>query len=220
MQNNLSFRFEAIIFDIDGTLASTNRLIFASFNYVMKKYANKTLTDEEIIALFGPPEDIILKQYFNSKYEVVRKDYYDFYRRNHDSMVTRFKGMETLVTELSEQNMNLGIFTGKGRDSSLITLSWLGIHNCFDMIVTGDDVQNHKPSGEGITKLLNKFDVAASNSLMIGDAPSDITAAREAGCKVAVCLWDSYAKEKIVEMKPDYVLDTIDRLKSVLIKSK
>jgi len=54
-------KFEGIIFDIDGTLTSTNELIFASFNHVASKYLNKKLTNEEIISLFGPPEDTILK---------------------------------------------------------------------------------------------------------------------------------------------------------------
>jgi len=52
-------KFEGIIFDIDGTLTSTNELIFASFNHVATKYLNKKLTNEEIISLFGPPEDTI-----------------------------------------------------------------------------------------------------------------------------------------------------------------
>ena len=49
--------FDGFIFDIDGTLTSTNQLIFDSFNFIAKKYLDKTFTDEEIIAMFGPPED-------------------------------------------------------------------------------------------------------------------------------------------------------------------
>ena len=31
-------KFKGIIFDIDGTLTSTNELIFASFNHITEKY--------------------------------------------------------------------------------------------------------------------------------------------------------------------------------------
>jgi phosphoglycolate phosphatase-like HAD superfamily hydrolase len=34
-------KFTGIIFDIDGTLTSTNELIYASFNHIAKKYLHK-----------------------------------------------------------------------------------------------------------------------------------------------------------------------------------
>lgn len=52
--------FKGIIFDIDGTLTSTNELIFNSFNHIFHKYFNKLLTHDEIISLFGPTEDEII----------------------------------------------------------------------------------------------------------------------------------------------------------------
>jgi len=58
--NNL---FDGFIFDIDGTLTSTNQLIFDSFNFIAKKYLNRAFTDEEIVAMFGPAEDVILKEW-------------------------------------------------------------------------------------------------------------------------------------------------------------
>lgn len=46
-----------LIFDMDGTLTRTNQLIIASFNHVAEKYFGIRLSPEEIIALFGPPEE-------------------------------------------------------------------------------------------------------------------------------------------------------------------
>ena len=69
-------KFKGYIFDIDGTITATNDLIFATFNHVADKYLNKSLTNSEIIALFGPTEDVILKDWMGSKYEEARKDYY------------------------------------------------------------------------------------------------------------------------------------------------
>jgi phosphoglycolate phosphatase-like HAD superfamily hydrolase len=43
---------------------------------------------------------------------------------------------------------------------------------------------------------------------MIGDAPADIIAARSAGVKIASVVWDSYAKEKVLEMKSDWVFES------------
>jgi pyrophosphatase PpaX len=216
MTKNTKCKFDAVIFDIDGTLASTNRLIFASFNYVMDKYSGKTLTDEEIIGLFGPPEDVILKEFFNSKYELVREDYYKFYKDNHELMVKRFDTMHSLLNELNKTGIPMGVFTGKGLTSSLITLKMLNMDRYFNNIITGDDVNNYKPSGEGIKTLMNEFNVEGLKTLMIGDAPSDILAARDAGCLIASCTWDSYAEEQLIKMKPDFLVNNIHELAKIL----
>ncbi|HEY6950888.1 MAG TPA: HAD-IA family hydrolase, partial [Bacteroidota bacterium] len=79
-------------------------------------------------------------------------------------------------------------------------------------IVTGNDVVNHKPSSEGIRKIMKHFSLKPDETLMIGDGVSDIKAAREAGVKVGVVLWDSYAGEKVHAMEKDFSFHTVAEL--------
>lgn len=209
--------YKAIIFDIDGTLTFTNRLIFDSFNHITEKYLGKRLSDEEIIALFGPTEDVILKQMFPDKYEEVRKDYYEYYNNNHD-IAQLYKGMKELLLDLKKEDIILGIFTGKGRTSSLITLNFLGIRELFDMIVTGDDVKNHKPSPEGILKFVETFNLNPAEVLMIGDAPSDIIASKEAGVEIASVVWDSYSENEVRKLNSKNIFHTVDELRNYIFK--
>jgi len=60
-------KYDGVIFDIDGTLTSTNELIFSTFNHITKKYLNKSLTNEEVVSLFGPTEDKIIEDWFGDK---------------------------------------------------------------------------------------------------------------------------------------------------------
>lgn len=52
---------------------------------------------------------------------------------------------------------------------------------------------------------------------MIGDAIADIKAARKAGIKIASVVWDSYAKEEIMNLGSDYVFNTVEELKEHLL---
>ncbi|GMU97063.1 MAG: HAD family hydrolase [Ignavibacterium album] len=208
-------RFKAIIFDIDGTLTFTNQLIFDTFNYISEKYLNKRFKDEEIIALFGPTEDVILKQMFPHNFEKVREDYYEYYHRNHE-IAQLYDGIKELLIDLKNAGVILGIFTGKGRTSSLITLNFLGIRELFDMIVTGDDVKNHKPSPEGIIKFIQTFNLKPEEVLMIGDAPSDIKAAREAGVHIASVVWDSYSSDEVRKLNKETVFETVEQLRNYI----
>jgi len=209
--------FDGFIFDIDGTLTSTNQLIFNSFNFIAKKYLDKTFSDDEIIAMFGPTEDDILNEWCGNRFEEARKEYYKYYSDNH-WMAELYPGMKEILDHLRGENYPLGIFTGKGREASLITLKKLGIENYFDLIVTGDDVENHKPSAEGILKFTSKFKLKKERVLMIGDSVSDVKASKEAGIKIASALWDSYGEEKVKTLDSDYYFQSVEELKKFLIE--
>ena len=212
-------KIKGIIFDIDGTLISTNELIFASFNYVTNKYLNKIFSNDEIIGMFGPTEDYILKKMMGDKYEIARKDYFDYYRNNHDIMTKKVDGMYELIKKIKEKNIFLSIYTGKGRTSTEITLEKLSIKNFFDLIISGDDVEIHKPSPEGITIFLEQFSLLPENVLMVGDAPADIYAARNANVKVASVLWDSYAEKEVRELGSDYYFSTVDEFSDFIFSN-
>jgi len=208
--------FDAFIFDIDGTLTSTNQLIFDSFNFIAKKYLNKSFTDDEIISMFGPPENDILKKLCRENYESSRKDYFAYYSKNHWK-AELYSGIKEILEHLKSKNYPIGIFTGKGRDASLITLKKLGVDHYFDLIVTGDDVENHKPSPEGIIKFVNHFKLEPERVLMIGDSVADIEASKEAGVKIASVLWDSYGKEEVKTLNSDYYFHTVEELRKFLL---
>ncbi|HZW39969.1 MAG TPA: HAD family hydrolase [Ignavibacteriaceae bacterium] len=204
-------KYKGIIFDIDGTLTSTNQLIFASFNYVAKKYLNRTYKDEELIKLFGPTEDVILRQWCPDNYDEARKDYYNFYSENHH-MADLYPGIIDILKYLKSKNIYLSIYTGKGNEASVITLKKLGIYEYFDLIITGDHVKEHKPSPEGIHLFMQQFNLQNDEVLMIGDSHVDIKAARAANVKVVSVIWDSLSIDKVKALGTDYLFKTVEDL--------
>lgn len=202
--------FDGIIFDIDGTLTATHELIFASFNHVSQKLFNKKMSNEEILSWFGPTEDVILKDWAKEKYETAREEYYNFYQAQHGSMADVFPGLAEAIDLIKSKNIPLGIYTGKGKSSSFITLKEIDLLHKFDLIITGDDVSKHKPSPEGINLFVEKFNLNRDHVLMVGDAHVDVIAARDAGVKIASVLWDSHYADEVLKLKPDYVFYDVD----------
>jgi HAD superfamily hydrolase (TIGR01549 family) len=207
--------FDGIIFDVDGTLASTNDLIFKSFRYLSNKYLNKSFTNEEIMELFGPPENVIIKEWTGDNYDAARKDYYDYYTRNHH-LANLFPGIKEILTYIKSKNILLAIFTGKGKEAATITLQKLEVYDYFDMIITGDDVKEHKPSAEGINNFIKKFNLDKARVLMIGDASPDFKAARSAGVKIASVLWDHYVKKEVKSLNSDFLFNTVNEFKKFI----
>jgi HAD superfamily hydrolase (TIGR01549 family) len=202
-----------VIFDVDGTLTYTNELIFAAFDYLLEKYVGKTYTRPEIVSFWGPTEEVAVGKFIPQEMlPAVMDDYYQFYKSNHQSLAGLHPGMREILEFLKKNNIIIGLFTGKGRRTTDITLDEVGISHYFDMTITGDDVNDHKPSSEGIHKFLDRYSLHPSEVVMVGDAVADIQAARGAGVRVVAAVWDSYAKDEVLQLQVDHVCNTVNEL--------
>jgi len=207
---------------MDGTLTQTNQLIYDSFNHVAGKYINKHLTPAEVIAFFGPPEKEAVENMIGSKFiEPAMVDYYRFYHQEHNSLAFLYPGIRELLEFLKSKNIIIALFTGKGRRTTDISLEQFNITEYFQMTVTGDDVDEFKPSGNGIKKILAKFSLEPDDVLMVGDAVADFKASRETGVDIASVVWDSYGKADVVQLSPDYLFHDVkeffDWLRSIYV---
>jgi len=172
---------KCVIFDLDGTIAQTNELIFESFNYIAEKYTGRRFSNEEIPSLFfGPPEEGGIRkllQLFSSDNKVLQNidfyvesavnEFYSYYEKNHDKAKV-YPGIKETLSFLKHKGLKLALFTGKGKITTSITLRKLGLEHFFDIVITGDDVKYHKPFGEGIKKILDTLGLKPDDTIGIG----------------------------------------------------
>jgi pyrophosphatase PpaX len=207
-------KLKCVIFDMDGTLTQTNQLIFESFNHVAQQYRQKRYSEQEILAMFGPPEEVALMEIVTEEQlQEAMQEYLGFYRNNHHRMAKLYPGIAGLLDELKSREYIVALFTGKGRHTTNITLEELNLVPYFDCVVTGNDVVHHKPSGEGIQKILSQFTLHQDEAIMVGDSVADIKASREAGVRVASVVWDSYAKDNVMRLNAENLFTNVDDLR-------
>lgn len=208
---------KCVIFDMDGTLTQTNQLIYDAFNDIAVRFQGRTYSPEAITAMFGPPEEgALLTIAGENRIDEAMHEYLKFYRARHNDLARLYPGILDLLIWLKQRGVRLALFTGKGIHTTTITMEMFGLKPYFDFVVTGNDVVNHKPSSEGIRKILDHFSLSPDDVLMVGDSPSDVKASHEAGVRIAAVLWDSYSKEKVLQLKTDYVFHDVAEFSSWL----
>jgi len=202
---------------MDGTLTQTNLLIYESFNHIAEKYIHKRLSPQEVIALFGPPEEEAVEHMIGSQHiDKAMSEYYQFYQARHNELASLYPGIKDLLGFVKGRGILVALFTGKGRRTTEITLHEFGIKPYFDIVITGDDVDHFKPSGDGIRKIMQKYSLEPDEVLMVGDAVADISAARESGVAIASVVWDSYGKEMVMKTKTDFLFHSVGELRAWL----
>lgn len=195
---------------MDGTLTQTNQLIYDSFNHIAAKYLNKTLSNAEIHQLFGPPEKGAVENMIGPEHiDAAMDEYYRFYGQEHRRLAEIYPGTIEVLEFLRSKGIRIALFTGKGRRTTDITLEQFGITSYFDVTITGDDVDEFKPSGNGIRKILEKCALHPEDVLMVGDAVADFKASRETGVDIASVVWDSYGKDDVMKLSPDFLFHDV-----------
>ena len=119
---------KAVIFDIDGTLANTVPLCVQAFRQAMEPQLQRHLSDEEIIASFGPDEEGTIESFKPGDSKKALADFMHYYQSLHTAMCpSPFDGIKDLLETLKQKGMRLAIATGKGEDTIAISLKQFGI---------------------------------------------------------------------------------------------
>lgn len=207
---------QAVIFDLDGTLADTFPLIVASWNEAVREPLGRAYSADEVVARFGIPDSAMLRRELpESAWEQAVETYHAHYEAAH-GMVTPFAGATELLRALAERGLKLGVMTGKGRRTADITLRALGWTDLFGSVVTGEDVGPQKPAPDGILLVMRELGAQPSECVYIGDSPADIEAGRAAGMPTIAAAWHSYYQERLRVSQPDYWAEIPGEVLSVL----
>lgn len=213
-------KYKAILFDFDGTLADTLPICFYSFQKVFAAYDQRTLTDQDIVAMFGPSEVGIIQQNLRCKDRVHEAidDYYLHYEREHDRYVSSNQEILELINLIHHKGISTGIVTGKARKSYDISVKHLFPGDLIKISITGDDVVDPKPHPEGIIKAMNLLGWLPEETLYVGDSQADIEAGIRARVKTAGVNWLDNSHGSEFSIKPDYQFSSISDFISELIE--
>lgn len=202
---------QTVLFDFDGTIADTLPVCFDAFRYVFNKYDQRNITNEEIIELFGPNEDVIIRKHLQNKGKVEHaiEDFYDQYEKGHNREFECLTEIQEMLDILKDMDVNLGIITGKSRRSLTLSLETLNLYDYFDVTISGDEVKENKPSPEGIQKALKLLHNEPSQALFVGDSQVDMAAGASAKVTTIAAQWFSMVQSSTYETKPSHICKTL-----------
>jgi pyrophosphatase PpaX len=220
-------RWDAVLFDLDGTLADTVPLILASWRHAMTVHRGAPLPDELWLAQVGRPLRESLREFARDEEEAaaIRRIYEDFQREAHDHMVTPFPGIQALVAELEAAGTPMALVTSKAREMALRTLSVCGLSDAFPVVITADEVVRGKPDPEPVELALREMGLGGMalrrtapggmGVVFVGDSPHDVVAGRRASVRTVGVTWGAAPREALVASGPDYLVDEVVALGSV-----
>lgn len=190
-----------VIFDLDGTLADTLPVSFAAYRDIFRQVLGVTFTNPEIRAMFGPSDFGLLEQRLGPAAGDAYPRFLASYRRAHGRCRRPFAGISKLLDTLDRRALRLAIVTGKGADAASITLEQIGLADRFEPIEAGSDQGACKP--QAMARVCEIWRLNPQQVISVGDAPSDLRAARQAGVLPVGAAWARGCdSEALAELEP------------------
>lgn len=209
------------IFDLDGTIINSSDEVLMCFKKAFQK-SNYEIDETRLTHnVIGPPlKDIIkliapdLKD--DDKLDEIVKNFREIYDSNDDDISIMYKGMAEYLLWLKGQGFKVFMATFKPMKPTLRIVKMLKLEDIFDDIYTIDKFGTITPKEEMIKDILDIYELNPEETVMIGDAPTDMYAGKVNKVKSVGVLWGyGIDKQPLIEAA-DVVVKDVEELRECL----
>lgn len=214
-------KYEAIIFDFDGTICDTGEGILKSAVYALEAFGYPIPDDySELTCFIGPP----LLVTFQEKYgadptradELVKK-----FRERYTNIglyeSRLYDGIEDLLKRLKKNGIRLGIASSKPQHYIEALLSKFNIKSYFDSICGVTFTADCESKASIISRCQSELQSESCKTLVAGDKKFDIDGASANMLDSVGVLWGYGSKFEFIEAQAKFIADKIDDIEAIAL---
>ncbi len=216
-------RFEAVVFDLDGTLVDTLPDIAGALNRLLAEERRSPLDDGAIRAMIGDGAARLVERALAATGEAAGGDalagltrrYLALYSADLSGRSRPYPGADEALDALRAAGVRLAVCTNKPEAPSNTLLADLGLAGYFAAVVGGDSLAVRKPDGRHLLATLARLGADAARAAMVGDNANDVAVARAAGVPV-VLVSHGYTQTPARALGADAVIEHFTELGGAL----
>ena len=175
-----------VVWDMDGTLVDSSRVVPAAFVEAVAELGGPAVDVHEVVAAYslGVPE-AVLTHLLGRPLRAGEAEAY--YHRLERAEVHPYPEVARTLHALRGRGHRIAVFTGAAVRGARTLLRSAGLE--VDLLIGGDLVQRPKPAPDGVLLAARELQVEPAEVVYVGDAPSDLLAARAAGARAVAAAW-------------------------------
>lgn len=185
---------EAVLFDLDGTLADTAPDLGGALNQLLLEQGRAPLGMDQLRpyvssgarGMIGAGLGITPA---DPGYLELQQRFLAIYQEALCVGTRLFEGMAEHLDQLEAQGIPWGIVTNKSQRFAIPLMEGLGLRQRSACIVCGDSAQRAKPHGHPMQLASAVIGIAAADCIYVGDDERDVISGRVAGMTTIVAAW-------------------------------
>lgn len=207
------------VFDLDGTLIDTAPDLIGSLNAVLKREGIAPVPMARARTMIGSGAKKLIElgladQGRRAPEEELKRMVADFIAHYSENIAVEsrpFDGLEIALDELAANGVQFAVCTNKLEWLSVRLLEQLGMTKRFAAICGADTFGVAKPNPDILRKTVIRAGSAIERAVMVGDAATDVGAARAAGMPV-IGVDFGYTETPMRDLKPDVLISHMREL--------
>ncbi len=213
-------KYDAVVFDLDGTLIDTLEDLQDSVNYALDKFDFPHRTYEEIRSFVGNGVRrlVYLSVPEGTPDETSEKCleiFKEHYRQNSRNKTRPYDGICDLLSRVSREGFKTCVVTNKMQDAAVeIIGSFFG--DDIDVIIGQIDGVAQKPEPDGVWLALKKLGVTTDRAVYIGDSEVDCLTAHNAKLPCIGVTWGFRGRKVLEDNGAEFIVDTPEEILSII----
>ncbi|MDE2695495.1 MAG: HAD family hydrolase [Chloroflexota bacterium] len=219
MADSLPDSPDAILFDLDGTLADSMTVIAEALVDTLARFGHTT-TVEGLMPHFGPRMQEVISAATGVDLDEADRIYADYLPRYYGEYMARSRplpGGDALLDALAPTGVPMGIVTSKIERGAHDLLAHLGWSAHFGVVVGRDTTPEMKPSPVPVRYALDALGADPSRTVSVGDTEADMQAASAAGVAAVIGLTVIRTPEQMLRAGATHTCEDLDAVRGLLL---
>ncbi len=214
-------KYEAILFDLDGTLTDPKEGILNSIEYALLKFGIIVDQRQTLVPFIGPPLQESFQNYFgfNSHQAWQAVQYYREYFAGKGLFENYvYPGIPELLVKLNEDYRFLAVATSKPTIYSERILEHFKLKEYFQLVVGSNLDGTRVAKTEVIREVLAKVPQFSKDSIiMVGDREHDIIGAKNNQISSVGVTYSFGSEDELKAAGAEYLAGTVQELEKALL---
>lgn len=215
----MNYKYDAVFFDFDGTIADTGEGIFHSVKYAIEKMGFPPLSDDRLRTFIGPPVFESFRRELPMSDEQAAEAVEKYRERYSESGIFRLRvydGIENLIKELKNSGIKVAIASSKPEKFVMRLIDYLNISSLIDFIAAPESDKAPEDKTVLVERAVNHFGVDKSRALMVGDRYFDIDGANGAGIESIGVTFGYGSREELENAGSTYLADNTEDIRKII----
>lgn len=204
--------FQAVIFDLDGTILNTLDDLADSGNHVLAAQGFPTHPTEQYKTFVGNGIPKLIRRILPSDaseeiFERTLLEFQHYYGEHKNDKTAPYDGIPELLRELKAHGLKICVLSNKQHDFSIEIVSHYFGNDTFDLIRGKMEQFPAKPDPASCNDVISLINIPKSNILYVGDSNVDMQTALNAGLTKCGVSWGFRTVEELKSAGADHIAD-------------